>query len=138
MITKVDRVHSWDGVRNDILSVTTSGRFNYVMSWAVSIVRFHMLVKVQLSKTRNLSGLENQHEVLPEKQNPGALFYTQTEGFQVNALQFANEAAVGGCFAKKKFDEKEFLKSYWVPRSSTNLKLRLCNEGARRETSCLH
>ena len=58
--------------------------------------------------------------MLPGKQSPGAsFFYSDPEGFQVKTVQFANGATGRGLFANRSFDEKEFLLTYWGPRSTT-------------------
>ena len=68
-----------------------------------------------------------------------SFFYSDPEGFQVKTVQFANGATGRGLFANRSFDDKEFSLTYWGPRSTTrNVKLRLCDGTARRETSGIH
>ena len=41
------------------------------------------------------------------------------EGFQVKTVQFTNGATGRVLFANGNFDDKEFLRTYWGPRSTT-------------------
>ena len=54
------------------------------------------------------------------KAEPWTLFlYPDPEGLQMKTVQFANGATGRGLFANRSFDEKEFLLTYWGPRSTT-------------------
>ena len=54
------------------------------------------------------------------KAEPWSSFlYSVTEGFQVKTVQFANGVTGRGLFANRIFDDKEFLLTYWGPRSTT-------------------
>ena len=54
------------------------------------------------------------------KAEPWSSFpFSDPEGFQVKTVQFANGATGRGLFANRSFDEKEFLLTYWGPRSTT-------------------
>ena len=48
-----------------------------------------------------------------------SFLYSDPEGFQVKTVQFANGATGRGLFANRIFDDKEFLLTYWGPRSTT-------------------
>ena len=54
------------------------------------------------------------------KAEPWSSFlYSDPEGFQVKTVQFANGATERGLFPNRSFDDKEFLLTYWGPRSTT-------------------
>ena len=54
------------------------------------------------------------------KAEPWSSFlYSDPEGFQVKTVQFANGTTGRGLFADRNFDDKEFLLTYWGPRSTT-------------------
>ena len=48
-----------------------------------------------------------------------SFLYSEPEGFQVKTVQFANGATGPGLSANRSFDDKEFLLTYWGPRSTT-------------------
>ena len=48
-----------------------------------------------------------------------SFLHSDPESFQVKTVQFANGATVRGLFANRSFDKKEFLPTYWGPRSTT-------------------
>ena len=72
------------------------------------------------------------------KAEPWSSFlYPDPEGFQVKTVQFVNGATRRGLFAKGSFDDKEFF-SLTGERDNKNVKLRLCDGTARRETGGIH
>ena len=53
------------------------------------------------------------------KEEPWSSFLYSDPDFQMKTEQFANGATGRGLFANRSFDEKEFLLTYWGPRSTT-------------------
>ena len=49
----------------------------------------------------------------------GALSFSNPEGFQVKTVQFAYGATGRRLFANRSFEDKQFLLTYWGPRSTT-------------------
>ena len=71
------------------------------------------------------------------KAEPWSSFvYSDPEGFQVKTVQFANGTTGRGLFADRNFDDKEFLLTYWGPRSTTkgqtSTMLWKCKRGNKR------
>ena len=55
-----------------------------------------------------------------QKAEPWSSFlYSHSEGFQAKTVHIANRATGRGLFANRNFDDKEFLLTYWGPRSTT-------------------
>ena len=48
-----------------------------------------------------------------------SFLYSDPEGFQVKTVQFANGATGQGLFGNRNFDDKQFLLTYWGPKSTT-------------------